>query len=548
MISVRAFAGALGRHAGSPPQLTLAGQPLSVRGGDGSWVVYATATRAAEPALPVCPGDAPEPVASGRPFFDGNPSVPLSDRELARADGKFSLAWLSGDACLLATDCLGAGSLFFRVIDDTIYFADQLGLLLQIVRGPIQPNKLAIAALCIGQLQLTPETHVRGIFRLGAGECLRATRRGPDLLLSVATTTYVALPDALTSAPAIRDPQSLDEALWRGIEREQYGPRTALMLSGGRDSRALALAGRGQGFEAVTYGSRLSFDVMWAKRFAHRASLKHHVVPYDTWSFQSYADVIIDLGGGTQGLQIANNLVGYDWARERFDLAVVGYMGDPTMGSHLGLQQETPDQLFYDLLMGREKPRDCDLRAIFAPEIEDMRSIVKARIHELKGLPRHQIHRILDFTIRQSTWISGMFSTCAWYLPLSYPFFHRPLLAGMFQADFDLLAGQRLYDRWLAWKQERLGIQYAKSPWPERLLSLRTRLSKGMWPPTRVFWPDVHKRSRQWLDARADCGIEYLDRITRESMGAMKPDSNADDPVFCMSIPLQDVFTRWGRA
>jgi hypothetical protein len=31
-------------------------------------------------------------------------------------------------------------------------------------------------------------------------------------------------------------------------------------------------------------------------------------------------------------------------------------------------------------------------------------------------------------------------------------------------------------------------------------------------------------------------------------MQAMKPDSNADDPVLCMTIPLQQVFRRWGRS
>jgi hypothetical protein len=118
----------------------------------------------------------------------------------------------------------------------------------------------------------------------------------------------------------------------------------------------------------------------------------------------------------------------------------------------------------------------------------------------------------------------------------------------MFQADFDLLAGQGLYDRWLAYKQQKVGIRYAKTALPERLLSLRSRLTKGMWPPTRVYWPEVLGRSRAWLDAQSPCGIDYVDRITRESMQAMKPDSNADDPVLCMTIPLQQVFRRWGRS
>lgn len=547
-MKARAFAGAFGRHAGAPPRLQVAGEDLVARGGDGAWFVCAPEGAAAAPAG----GGGPAGVVfSGRPFFDGlSLAAAPSDAGLARADGKFSLAWMDAGQCMLATDALGAGGLYYRVIDDTLYFADQLGLLLQIVRGPVQPNKLAIAALCIGQLQLTAETHVRGIFRLAPGECLRARREahaGAAAPLAVASAAYVSLPSLLTSEPPIRGVEDFDAALRQGIERERYGPRTALMLSGGRDSRALALAGHDQGFEGVTYGSSLSTDMMWARRFARRAGLVHHEVPYEDWGFHTCAEVIVGLGGGTQGLQITNNLVGYAWARGRFDLAVVGYMGDPTMGSHLGLDPQTPDRLFLDLLIGRLKPADCDLTAHFGPEIAEMREIVHARIDALRGLPRHQVHRILDFTIRQSTWISGMFGTCAWYLPLSYPFFHRPLLSGMFQADFDLLAGQGLYDRWLAWKQQQLGIRYAKSRGPERLLSLRTRLTKGMWPPTRVYWPEVHARSRAWLDAQADCGIDYLDRITRESMAAMKPDSNADDPVLCMTIPLQQAFGRWGR-
>jgi len=550
MLRSRAFAGAFGRAAGVPPRLSLAGLELAVIGSEGAWIAFASETDANAPsATPKSDAAAEILLVSGRPLF-ANDQAPasMSSVDLARVDGKFSLAWLAGNHCVLATDYLGAGSLFYRVIDDTIYFADQLGLLLQIVRGPIQPHKLAIAALCVGQLQLTPESHVRGIFRLGPGECIRARRNAPDWTLKADTSRYLSLPDALTSAPEIRNPEEFDDAFRQCVKRERYGPRTALMLSGGRDSRALALAGHDQGFEAVTYGSHLSTDMMWAKRFARRAGLKHHVVPYESWGFQTYSDVIVGLGGGSQGLQISNNLVGYDWARGRFDVAVVGYMGDPTMGSHLGHVPDTPDKLFFDLLIGRQHPRDCDLRKVFTAEIEAMRELIHERIRELRGLPRHQVHRILDFTIRQSTWISGMFSICAWYLPLSYPFFHRPLLSGMFQADFGLLAGQTLYDRWLAYKQQQLGIRYEKTRWPERLLSLRSRLTKGMWPPTRVYWPDVYARSRGWLDAHADCGIDYLDRITRQSMQAMKPDSNADDPVLCMTIPLQRVFARWGRA
>ncbi len=486
-------------------------------------------------------------VVSGRPFFAGDLGATApSLADLAHADGKFSLAWMSASRCLLATDCLGSGGLFYRVIDDTVYFADHLGLLLQIVRGPVTPNKLAIASLCIGQLQLTPETHVRGIYRLGAGQCLSARRSAPDWLLEVGTSCYLSLPDALTSAPPIGTVEAFDEAIRRSIEREHYGPATALMLSGGRDSRALALAGHDQGFEAVTYGSTLSTDMMWAKRFARRARLKHHAVPYESWSLQTYADVIVGLNGGTQGLQIANNLIGYDWARKYFDLAVVGYMGDAP-GSHLGHVAEIPDRLFFDLLIGRQKPRDCDLSVIFASEIPAMRGIILDRIRELRDLPRYQINRILDITIRQATWISGMFSACAWYMPLSSPLFFRPLLAGLFQADFELLAGQALYDRWAEFKLRQLGIRFQKTQWPEKIMSLRTRITKGMWPPTRVYWPEVYARSRDWLVKLPDSGIDYLDRITRESMQSMRPDSNADDPVLCMTIPVQQVFTRWGR-
>lgn len=542
----RAFVGAFGRGVAPPPRLVVAGVSFTAVAGHDGWLAWAP-----EPAS----GDTPTPavrrgvavhVSSGRPFgLTASDDLPTPDA-LRSVDGKFSLASMAPGRCRIATDCLGAGSVYYRVFGDALVFSDHLGLLLEVTDGPVEPNRLAIAALCIGQLQLTSETHVRGVHRLGAGEYLDAAI-APDTTLQARVRPYLSVVDALTSSPAIDGVEALDAAFREGILRERFGPRTALMLSGGRDSRALALVGHDQGFEGVTYGSALSTDMMWARRFARAAGLRHHRVPYEDWSFGDHAEVIVGLGGGAQGLQIANNLVGYAWAEGRFDLGVVGYMGDPTMGSHLGLDPQTPDRLFFDLLMGRTHPADVSLAEIFAPQIDDMRSIIHDRMAALRDLPRHQAHRILDFTIRQSTWISGMFSTCAWHLPLAYPFFHRPLLAGMFQADFNLLAGQSLYDRWLAWKQAQLGIRYRKTAWPERLLSLRTRMSKGMWPPTRVYWPEVYARSRPWLDAQLDCGIDYIDRITRESMRAMRPDSNADDPVLCMSMPLQLTFKRFGR-
>jgi hypothetical protein len=552
VLKTRGFAGAFGRTAGTPPHLSAVGVPLIPLGGAGAWMLYAPEEGSTPASTSLSEATTPDSAllaVSGRPFFRVDPaSGTKSPPDLKDADGKFSLAWMGDQSCMLATDYLGAGSVYYRIVDDTLYFADHLGLLLQVVRGPIQPNRLAIAALCIGQLQLTNETHVRGIYRLGPGESLNASLSGPNRELRFSIECDRPLLDVLTSEPAIRNPQEFDDALQQCIEHERYGPRTALMLSGGRDSRALALAINRKGLDAVTYGSKLSTDMMWARRFARRAGLTHHIAPYETWGFHTYAEAIVGLGGGSQGLQIANNLVGYDWASGKFELGIVGYMGDPTMGSHLGEVPDTPDRLFFNLLMGRPHPSDCDLAAIFGPELADMRDIILERIRSLDGLPRHQAHRILDFTIRQSTWISGMFSTCAWYLPLAYPFFHRRLLSGMFQADFDLLASQALYDRWLAFKQKQLGIRYQKSPGPERLLSLRSRLTKGMWPPTRVYWPEVYARSRDWLDGLADCGIDYLDRITHQSRRAMQPDSNADDPVMCMTIPLQLTFGRWGRA
>jgi hypothetical protein len=466
---------------------------------------------------------------------------------LARLDGKFSLAIVDDERLLLATDLLGAGQLYYRTFDDSVFFSDHLGLLLAISEGPKRLNSVGVASLLIAQGFLMAETHVQEHMRLRAGRVLSCGFDADSRGLDVAERIYLDTAHALSEGePAIRDVEHLDELMQAAVAREGYDETDAIMLSGGRDSQAIAMCMNRPGQPAITYGSRWSSDRVWARQFARAARLRQEVVPYEDWGYHTYADFIVGTDAGLIGLQTAQNLVGFDWCSGRFRSGIVGFLGDALTGGHLGGDEAIADEQFLGVLLPNRSPWDIELGRRFPGELRALEEWIGAQRQALTGLSPSQAHRILDFTTRQSTWISAMFSACSWFLPLSYPFLYRPLMQAFFKADFAKLRHQALYDEWLDRKRQMANIRYRKSNLGLSLAAIPSRLLKGEWPPDRTYWKDVHRRSQDWLDSRTPCRIAALDEITALSMDKARAPGTNDFPTFVYSLALSEAVLRFG--
>jgi hypothetical protein len=203
-------------------------------------------------------------------------------------------------------------------------------------------NDLGVAAQLFGRIQLFDETHFSGIFRVPSGSKLIAFSDGSGAL-NVRIVQLKILENLLETQQESFDPDSLSQMLSQSNNREGYTHRSALMLSGGRDSLALALTCNSQLKTAFTYGDRCSHDFQRARKRAAELAMSFRPVPYDGWNLDSFNDTIIGVHGGCSGLQTAHNIVGYDFAQSKgVDVAVVGFLGDALTGGHHGPSGE-PD-------------------------------------------------------------------------------------------------------------------------------------------------------------------------------------------------------------
>lgn len=488
--------------------------------------------------------DAPFIVVSGRPWGDLYKAVFSKDAlGLGKIDGKFALAAIENKHVLLATDILCGGGVYYCEYENTLYFSDHLGILLKISSAPKNISDLGVASILLSQCQLMPQSHVEGHYKLGAGQKLEA--HGTPLKVNI--STYLCPAEALSSGEeALRDTEHLDALLEASISREGLNHEDAITLSGGRDSQALALVCGPCGWPALTYGSRWSSDMMWAKKFARAAKMKHHVVPYEEWGYGTYANLIIESHGGAMGLQIAQNLVGFDWLGEsNFRSAIVGHLGDPITGSHLGDKEDVPVQQLIRTTIPNRHPWDVDLESIFEKEILILENWIYEEKKKLSGLTSSQIHRIIDITTRQAAWISNMFTTCSWFVPLRYPFFYRPLLQALFKADFEKLKGQALYENWYTVRKKKCGIIYEKSNFSSSLYSFPSRLLKGCWPPERTYWKDVQARSRSYLNKHnKPCGVETIDKVNHYSFEAAKQHKVNHFPTYVFGLALSEAIKK----
>ena len=498
------------------------------------------------PAVPLAwPGPADVVAIKGRPFWLSKPGAqerpdPESfDRHLSSLDGKFSLCAATADGIYLATDLIGAGPVYYSPGAECVVYATHPGLVLWLLGELPEFNRLGVVSTLISRAQVERETLFKNVFRLGAGERVAASWKGNELALSL--TRYGDLADILSrdiqALPA--GPDALGELLSASLARESYPAGVALMLSGGRDSRAIALAQPRGDYVAVSFGTPDCTDVRHAKLLAKGLGIEHRAVP-DDWTYATYAKQIIGLHAGATGLQSTRNILGSAWARQSFSLNILGYLGDALTGAHLGADEAAILRRRRTLLFPQLSAPDIPFREIFPEEVNHLVETVNRQNAALSGLTPAQALMVQDWTIRQASWISLTFDMTEWYCDVSYPFYYRPLMQYMFHRPLSDLRNQQFYDALLASAAARKGLQRLslRQKTDDALTFIGSLLRKGRRPNSTVSWPAMTDRSRGWLEKNLLNGSGPFQDLSKRSYEFFLRTRRNRIPTFLLSVPI----------
>ena len=430
--------------------------------------------------------------------FVGVSGGPRSAGWVGRRDGKFARYEIT-DKVVLETDCLGAGAVYYTEQNGRLYFGSHLGLLLEALPQKPALNQLGVASQLLARAQLMDETHFEGVYRLPAGSTL--TYDG---------TTSIqrgSIRDLLNvSAPKLSE-SSLRDMIDEGIEREAFDIDAALMLSGGKDSYAIALSPR-MPKNAASYGESYSLDFRRGKRRASRLGLRFQDLPYKDWTLETYRDVIVRLHAGCSGLQVGNMLDGF--ARLKASKAAVGFLGDVLTGAHLHRLDDAESVRRFLLI----KQHDPVLKDLYPKERKLLGDYVMDAFSELANdVGPERAFMILDLQWRQARWISMTCDLCDWYVPSAYPFFQKKLIASCLQADIADLRDQSLYRRLLGEDNNLLDRVMVCLGSAMRGKRVFTQMYLG---GTHCNWPAVIRRSSFDPDDYA-CTDDRLTQVTRRS-------------------------------
>lgn len=439
---------------------------------------------------------------------------------VGRPDGKFARYAIT-DKVVLETDCLGAGAVYYTEQNGKFYFGSHLGLLLEALPQKPSLNQMGVASQLYARAQLMDETHFEGVYRLPAGSTLTY-----DGAISIERGS---IRDLLNEpAPKLTE-SSLRDMIDEGVERESFDIDAALMLSGGKDSYAIALS-PSMPKNAASYGESYSLDFRLGKRRASRLGLNFQDLPYKDWTLETYRDVIVRLHAGCSGLQVGNMLDGF--ARLKASKAAVGFLGDVLTGAHLH-RLDGADSVRRFLLI---KQHDPVLNDLYPEERKLLGDYVMDSFSQLaEDVGPERAFMILDLQWRQARWISMTCDLCDWYVPSAYPFFQKKLIASCLQADIADLKDQRLYRRLLGEDDnvlDRVMVCLGSAMRGKRVF---TQMYLG---GTHCNWPALIKRSSFDPDDYV-CADNRLTDVTRRSWDRVLAGEDRNPvPVAYASAPI----------
>lgn len=455
---VGVFGGALGRDTLDFGGIDIPQKQQRVSSDDLDMIIVG----AVAPTLDIAADDGRTIVIKGRPYPVAAGAEPIDAARfgdtafLSELDGRFSVLCHQDGALLVGTDLFSAANIHWCVDGaGAVWFATHLGLLCQVRRGQLSPDRLGYLSVLAGGILSKDRTPYREIWRLQGGQALTA-RQDDCAVIAHEVVRYADAAEILQSHAGTFRPETaferFSELLREAVAREKPSERTALMLSGGLDSTAIAMDELGQkDVSALTYGTTRSRDVRGAKAYARWLGLPHEKIPYGGWDWSAYADFVVDVSGGLSGLQTAHNIVAFDAVRNRFDLALLGFYGDTQTGSNATDDKSTwfvkAFELGFDV--------DCGFADRYDPELREIMAEIETDFPYPGDYAQHRNYVFSDLYMRQPTRMANAIGLCSLFLDVATPLYHRELLGFSFDMPGDASIARKFFKDWHRCKKDR---------------------------------------------------------------------------------------------
>lgn len=447
------------------------------------------------------------------------------ERSFRGLDGKFSLLALSPDgAAACGTDVLGHGPLFYCERGGLLYVSSHLGVLLCTL-GEWSLDPVGLVSLAVAGAPICGRTSALGVRRLRPCEYLHVeASAGGDAVAESPVAwhlrSYADLASLLGGGGI--DPEMpeehyytlLDDALRQAIAREKLSGAEGLMLSGGRDSRAVALVlARDFGLRpaSATYGIASSMDVERGSQLARRLGLPHEVIPYESWSVEDYARRIVGLNGGMSGLQTACLLPGYEFGGRRFGTVISGYLGDAAIGTRIPADPAIDVETLVRTVFFYLNAPDVLAQAYFPEEVATLIGEVARTYQEWDAFAPHQRWTLGKLTLYYGPVVAQGFDLCESLAEICYPLFSRAQLRLALQLPEHLARGRRLYDGWL----RRTEAQLLGDPHHARVpagggdaIAPRDASVAEVMRPDSIHWARTLAPAREWLRDRVEASVD----------------------------------------
>lgn len=276
---------------------------------------------------------------------------------------------LEGDSVRIITDGTAFVPSYWSECEGEFRFSTHLSSLVSLGVAP-EPDQQGVLEYLVMLHPLRERTILNGVQMLPAGGQLLVKQGRPVAL--VTRRLFVPASEAMSDGDAVRTFRGVWAEVVAGIGGAAATESAALGLSGGLDSRAIAVEAVRQGFRPVayTYGTRATREGAVAAAVAETLQLEHLLIPVTRERMLPNATSIARLLDGAHSPGEMYELWFADRLRPFADVVVNGLAGGPLWGDDKALGIQTTE----GVLSAQTARYESDLavvRQVLTPELRD---------------------------------------------------------------------------------------------------------------------------------------------------------------------------------
>lgn len=348
--------------------------------GSGSWTVVESSTATLGIVTTDPPGGSSVSVETtragtvavlgvSRRALDAVARDPLQGAELGSEAGHVSLVLGADGSVQVGTDGTGFLPCYWTERDDELLLATHLASLVSL-GAPPDPDEQGVLEYLVMLHPLRERTTLRDVQMLPAGGRLV---RLPGRAATLSTRRlFTPSGDSMSDDLAVRTFRQIWGETISDISRGAAGERVVLGLSGGLDSRAVAVEAVRHGFRPLTYtyGSRSTREGEVASAVAEALELEHLLIPVTR---DRMLPDPVSMAGVLDGAHSPGEM--YElWFADRLrsfaDVVVNGLAGGPLWGDDKALGLRTTEAVLA-AQVARYGPDVAAVRSLLAPQLAD---------------------------------------------------------------------------------------------------------------------------------------------------------------------------------